>query len=329
VPVASQGILREYNLGVSPATVRNEMAYLEEAGYIIRPHTSAGGIPSDKGYRYYVESLINLQLSLVEQRLITHLFHQVEKDMEEWLRLAASVISRMVQNVAVVTQPKAMDCRFKHLELVALRESLVLAILVLHGARVKQQLAEFDQTITQAELSAMSVKLNNIYGGLTRTQIQARTTNLSPAEQHVADSIVKMMQSEDDQQYNEPYLDGLHFIINQPEFAHSDRLHELMQVVEHKNLLRAILPQNLKTREVVVTIGKENEAEAIQDFSIVISQYGVSDGAVGTIGVVGPTRMPYARAIPTVGYLSRVLSRLVAELYEKETEELDTDDRAQ
>ena len=93
VPVPSQGILKECSLAVSPATIRNEMAYLEEAGYITRPHTSAGGIPSDKGYRYYVESLINLQLSLVEQRLITHLFHQVEKDMEEWLHLAAAFIA--------------------------------------------------------------------------------------------------------------------------------------------------------------------------------------------------------------------------------------------
>ena len=137
-----------------------------------------------------------------------------------------------------------------------------------------------------------------------------------------------MMQTEDDQQYNEPYLDGLHFIIGQPEFAHSDRLQELFQAVEHKNLLRVIIPRDLKTREVVVTIGKENQAEVIRDFSIVISQYGIHNGAVGTIGVVGPTRMSYARAIPTVGYLSNVLSRLVAELYEKELEEVDRDDRA-
>ncbi|MFC1871110.1 heat-inducible transcriptional repressor HrcA [Chloroflexota bacterium] len=328
VPVPSQCILNEYNLGVSPATIRNEMAYLEEGGYITRPHTSAGGIPSDKGYRCYVESLINLQLSLVEQRLITHLFHQVEKDMEEWLRLAAAVIARRVQNVAVVTQPKAPDCRLKHLELVTLRDSLALVILVLHGARVKQQLAEIEQAITQSEMSTISTKLNNIYHDMTCSQLQDKVVTLTPVERQVVDIIIKMMEAEDERQYNEPYLDGLHFIFNQPEFAHGDRLQELMRTVEHKNLLRVIVPRNLNTREVAVTIGKENEAEVVHDFSIVISQYGVRNGAVGTIGVFGPTRMSYAQAIPTVGYLSTVLSRLVAELYEKELEEEVTDDRA-
>ena len=315
MPISSQSITNDYELGVSPATIRNEMAHLEQEGYIIRPHPSAGSIPSDKGYRYYVETLTDIELPLTEQRLISHLFHQVEKELEEWLRLAAALTARLVQNVAVVTMPKPANCHFKHIELVALQDSLALVVLVLHGARVKQQLIIFDQVITQSELTATANKLNAAYSGLTRPQILAKATGLSTAEQQVSDCLIKIMQAEDEQEYEEPYLDGLHFMINQPEFALSHRVLALMELIEQRNLLKAIIPPELASHGVQIIIGKENKAEVIHDYSVVIRQYGLPDEAVGTIGIVGPTRMPYARAISTVGYLSSVLSEMVAELY--------------
>ncbi|GAI59221.1 unnamed protein product [marine sediment metagenome] len=128
-----------------------------------------------------------------------------------------------------------------------------------------------------------------------------------------------MLPAEDEQEYEEPYLDGLHFMINQPEFALSHRVLALMELIEQRNLLKAIIPPKLASHGVQIIIGKENKAEVIHDYSVVISQYGLLQEAVGTIGVVGPTRMPYARAISTVDYLSSVLSRLVTELYERET----------
>ncbi len=325
VPVPSQSVLAHCDLGVSPATVRNEMAHLEEAGYITRPHLSAGGVPSDMGYRYYVESLIDLELPLVEQRLITHLFHQVETEIEEWLRLGASVIARIAQNVAVVTEPKPTGCRFKHLELVGLQESLALVVLVLRGAKVRQQLITFDQVTSQPGLTAIAGRLNDAYGDLTSSQIQAKTISLSPVEQQITDCVLNMMQAENERQYDEPYLDGLHFIVNQPEFAHAHRLQGLMQAVEHRNLLRVIIPPQLDIEKVMVVIGKENEAEVIHDCSVVICQYGLRDEAIGAIGVVGPTRMPYSRVIPAVSYLSLVLSQLVAGLYGDKYEGVDTD----
>jgi heat-inducible transcriptional repressor len=291
------------------------MAHLEQEGYIIRPHPSAGSIPSDKGYRYYVETLTDIELPLTEQRLISHLFHQVEKELEEWLRLAAALTARFVQNVAVVTMPKPVNCRFKHIELVALQDSLALVVLVLRGARVKQQLITFDQVITQPELTTTANKLNAAYSGLSRPQILAKATELSTTEQPVTDCLLKIMQAEDEQEYEEPYLDGLHFMINQPEFALSHRVLALMELIEQRNLLKAIIPPEPASRGVQIIIGKENKAEVIRDYSVVIRQYGLPDEAVGTICIVGPTRMPYARAISTVGYLSSVLSELVAELY--------------
>jgi len=318
VPVPSQSLINKYELAVSSATIRNEMAHLEQDGYITRPHPSAGSIPSDKGYRYYVETLSDIGLPSAEQILIRHLFHQVERELEEWLSLAATLTAKLVQNVAIVAMPRPANCQFKHLELVALKESLALVVVVLHGAKVKQQLINFDQAISPSELTIMANKLNAAYSGLTRARILAKKIELSLTEEQLTDYLFKVMQAEDEQEYEKSYLDGLHFTLNQPEFRHAHRVLPLMELVDYRNLLKTILPEEMGSQGIQVIIGKENKAEAIQDCSVVIGQYGLPREAVGIIGVVGPTRMPYARTISAVSYLSSVLSQLVAELYRKE-----------
>lgn len=318
IPVPSQMVARDTGLRVSPATIRNEMAYLEEEGYLIRPHTSAGCIPSDKGYRFYVESLRNIKLPQGEERLISHLFHQVEEEVEAWLSLTVTLLAQLAQNVAVVSLPKLADCKLKHMELVALQDSLALAVVVLHGARVKQKLITFDQTVAQTTLASISNKLNNAYSGLTAPEISAKEVALSPLEKQVADHLVEMMQAEDRQEYEEPLLEGWHFMLNQPEFAHSDRMRTLMELVEHHGLLKVIVPAQLSQDMVHVIIGEENKAKAIQNCSVVISQYGIPGEATGTLGVVGPTRMPYSRTMSTVYYLASVLNELMAGLFGRE-----------
>ena len=149
VPVSSQNLVKDYGLGVSSATVRNEMAVLEQEGYIIRPHTSAGSIPSDKGYRFYVTTLDQISLPVSEQRMINHLFHQVEGKLDEWLSLAASIISRLSQNTAVITVPSPADCQFRHMELVSIQDNLVLLVLVLRGARIKQEIFSTEVPVSQ------------------------------------------------------------------------------------------------------------------------------------------------------------------------------------
>ncbi len=315
-PVPSQSIASNSELGVSAATIRNEMAHLEQEGYIIRPHTSAGCIPSDKGYRYYVESLSDIKLPFAEQLLVSHLFHQVEGELDEWLSLAATLIARMVQNIAVVTMPKPEACKFKHLELISLQDFLALVILVLSGAKVRQQLIAFGQVISQSELTVIANKLSAVYSDLTASQILAKGAGLSSTEQQMTDCLLKAMEAEDSQEYEEPYFNGLYLTLNQPEFANNQRMAlALMELVEQRNLLRSILPLGVTGNRVLVIIGKENKTETIHDYSVVISKYGLPKEAVGTITVIGPTRMPYARTIATVGYLSSVLSGLAAKLY--------------
>ncbi|MDP2930905.1 MAG: heat-inducible transcriptional repressor HrcA [Chloroflexota bacterium] len=314
-PVSSQTITNEYELGVSPATIRNEMMRLEQEGYIMRPYPSAGSVPSDKGYRHYVDSLTDVGLPQAEQVLIDHLFHQIEGELEQWLSLAAAVIAKSAQNIAVVTKPKPAGCQFKHVELVALQDALALLILVMHGARVKQQLVTFDRPVTQGELAAIANKLNDNYADLDRSQISTKDVILSTDEKLATNCLLKMMRAEDEQDNDEPYLDGWHFMLNQPEFANSRHRLALMELIEHRKLMRAIIPPGSTSCGVQVTIGRENKTEVIQEYTVVTSQYGLRDEAVGTIGVVGPTRMHYDRVISTVDYLSSVLSTLVAELY--------------
>jgi len=315
VPISSQNLVHEFDLGVSSATVRNEMAYLEENGYIFRPHTSAGSIPSDKGYRFYVASLEESALPLSEQRMINHLFHQVEGKMDEWLSLAAAVISRISQNTAVITVPKNADCQFRHLELISIQDTLVLLVLVLRGARIKQQLLTFENPVSQSELGAMSVKINLAFEGLTLAQIKSKSLEASPSERQIIDSVVSIIKFEDEQEYNQSYLEGLHFMLNQPEFSHNQKILTIMELLEHRNMLGTIIPQDLEGPKIRVIIGTENKVELAQECSLVISRYGLPDEASGTIVVVGPTRMAYPRVISAVSYLSILLSGMVAELY--------------
>ncbi|TEU04811.1 MAG: heat-inducible transcription repressor HrcA [Dehalococcoidia bacterium] len=314
-PVGSEAIARRYGLGLSAATIRNEMARLEEDGYIIRPHISGGSVPSDRGYRYYVESMVQEEVPLEEQRMLSHLFHQVERELAEWNRLAAALLARMVHNVAIVTSPKAAASRIKHLELVALQESLVLLILLLQQAKLKQQLIAFDKVISQGELGTISRKLNALFQGLTRSQVLARSEGLSPIEEQVKNAVVQIMAGEDERRYEEPYIEGLRHILTQPEFAHAQNMLCLMEVLESRDMVRYLLPEMLVEGGVRVIIGAENREDALKECSMVVTRYGVPGEVNGVLGVIGPRRMPYGRAISSVRYMGSLMSDLVAELY--------------
>ena len=315
VPVSSDVVAKK-GLGVSPATIRNEMMELEEEGYLVQPHTSAGRIPTDKGYRRYIESLMGYaRISRDEQFLIRHQFHQVEKAVEEWTRLAAAILAGMVHNVALVTLPKPVEARFKHLELVSLQELLVLLVLVLKEAKLRQQMLTLEENVSQEELSASARKLTSAYAGLTAPEIADRDLKLSPVEEQVMKIVSELMQEEEGEEYEEPYIDGLRHMLRQPEFASSDRIAAIMEMLEQKSLLKSFLPRVLTGEGVRVVIGRENEENMMRDCSVILTRYGIPGEVGGAIGVMGPTRMEYQRAIPTVSFLSTVMSELVSELY--------------
>jgi len=175
VPVASKAIVERYGLQVSPATIRNDTAYLEQEGYIIHPHHSAGSVPTDKAYRYYVESIVEeIELSPAEQHLIHQISQEVKEELEQWLKMVATLLAHLVHNLVVITTPKAVCCRFKHLDLVALQDFMALLIVVLYEAKVRRQVLSFNRKISQDELTNLANKLTSTYAGMTSNEISAK-----------------------------------------------------------------------------------------------------------------------------------------------------------
>jgi heat-inducible transcriptional repressor len=315
LPVSSDAIARK-GVKASPATIRNDMAALEEEGYLTQPHTSAGRIPTDQGYRLYIESTMgSFRLSVAEQRLIRHQFHQVEAAIEEWTRLAAAIIARMVRNAAIVTQPKPLEVRLRHLDLISLHEFLALMIIVLKEAKLKQQVLMLDEAATQEDLNAIARRLTSAFTGLTGSEIVAASPSLSRLEERVADAAVQVMQAEQDEPYEEPWVDGVRHMLSYPEFSSGGKVEALVELLEQRSRLKSLLPQVLTGEGVQVVIGKENVQDYMQGCSVIISRYGIPGQVGGALGVMGPTRMQYSRAIPTVSFLSLLMSEMVGELY--------------
>jgi heat-inducible transcriptional repressor len=313
MPVGSEVIWRHGRLGVSPATIRNDMAELEEMGYILRPHISAGGVPSDMGYRYYVESLGDTPpLPPSEQLLLQHLFHQVEKELEEWARLAAVFLSRFTGNIAVVTQPRAPEGRLKRVELVALQEFLALMLLVLWEVRVKQQLLAFDRPVSQDELDEIARQFNQDYSGLTPSQMREKGLPDGELARRAAEAMINALEGEGGEE--EPYVHGLSQMLAQPELRDPEKK-TVLEALEESQVLQGVLSGIPWEEGVRVIIGRENPETSLQHLSLVARRYGSPGRVGGTVAVLGPTRMRYPQTMAAVSYLSRILSSLVGELY--------------
>ncbi len=315
-PVASDFILRKYHLGVSSATIRNDMVYLEKEGYIARPHTSAGGIPLDKAYRHYVESIAkDIELPKEEQNKIRRSFNNVEEEIDRWLKLAALMMARFVNNASLVTYPKASQYQLKHLELVSIHEFLALLIVVLREAVLKQQLLSFSEPISQDQLNMISAKLNSQFDGLTCDQISGKRLKSSMEEQRVTNAVLDIMTAEDEMEYHTTYFEGLRLMLEQPEFVKKDSMLRIMELMEEKNWLEPVLRQQGDNEKMQVLIGEESHDKSLKDLSLVLGHYGVPQKARGTIGIIGPTRMDYHKAISTVNYMSDLLSYLLASVH--------------
>lgn len=314
-PVGSKTI-ESYGLGVSSATIRSEMAALEEQGYLTHPHTSAGRVPTELGYRYFVERLMReSQVPLDEQRTIRHQFHQVGLDVEQWMRLAASVLAHSAQSAAVVTSLRTEQSRLKHLDLISIRETMAMLIVVLEGGLIRQQMLTLDEPVTQDALTQAANRLNDLCVGASVQLIKAHRRQVGAFEQQVLDVVVKVMERVDDQAGVHLYRDGLSNILHQPEFALPESARHVVQLFEDRTLLEELLTDMLEVGGVQVIIGGEGRWNELRDCSLVVSPYGVSGEATGALGVMGPLRMPYSRAISTVRYVAGLMSDLFRELY--------------
>jgi len=232
-PIASRALVERYHLDVSSATVRNEMARLEELGYLVQPHTSAGRIPTEQGFRYFVERLMEEQtLPLSERRKIAHQFHQAQEHREQWMPLAASVLARMTRSAAIVTAPRAVCAIYKHLELIATHGRAVLLVLVLEGGAVEQQMLVLPQIFSQGALSEIASRLNQICSGLTAEQIKQQLQFLSSSEVDIARLLISLMAARQDTPADSIYQHGLSRLLREPEFAEGE--------VESAGLIRVL-----------------------------------------------------------------------------------------
>jgi heat-inducible transcriptional repressor len=315
-PVGSKMVVEEYGLKVSPATIRNEMKALEEQGYLTHPHTSAGRVPTEEGYRYFVQHLLPDQpLTVDDQFTIQHLFHQVGRETDQWAQLAAAVLSHASQMGALATPLRSDRCRFKHIELVEVRDGLALLVLVLHQGIVKQQMLSLDFRVSQEELSQLSNQLNDLLAGLTASEIDTSRLVLTDLGQQVVSVIHSVMAREDNPGNEQIYREGLSRILTQPEFSQAEDAHQMVAVLEQPPLLGSIF-ENVRQRDgVQILIGGDGRYDALRSLSLVLSRYGAVDGVTGVLGIVGPVRMQYGRTIPLVRYVSQVLSDLVEQWY--------------
>jgi heat-inducible transcriptional repressor len=319
-PVGSRTI-EGLGLGVSSATIRNEMGTLEELGYLTHPHTSAGRVPTEVGYRYFVERLMReSQLTTEEQRTIRHQFHQVGVDLEQWMRLAASVLARTSESAALVTSPRTELCRLKHVELISIHEAMALLIVVLDGGIVRQQMLMLEEPVNQETLSQIANRINDQCAGRSALRAAACRPLLGASEQRILEVVVEIMQRVDDQKSMHLYRDGLVNILHQPEFGTGDSARQIVQVLEDRTSLEQLLTEMLQVGGVQVIIGGEGRWHDLRECSLVVAPYGVSGAATGALGVMGPMRMPYSRAVSTVRYVATLMSDLFGELYSSGTE---------
>jgi len=317
-PVGSQTLSENYDLEVSPATVRNDMARLEELGYLTHPHTSAGRVPTDLGYRYFVEQLMGeVALSLTERRMIQHQFHQVGREMEQWMKLAAAVLAHTAHNAALVTALQTTESRFKHVELIHVHGLTALLVLVTRAGGVRQEVLTLTRPLSQASLSHAAQRLNELFQGLTATNINVRLSELSPFESDVAETIRDILTQLDERGGHQVYQFGAGNVLAQPEFATGELARQFLSLLERGAFFEEILSGLLSVQagDVRVIIGAEGPWDELSDLSLILGQYGVTGVAIGTLGVLGPRRMRYERAVSAVRYVSDLLSDLVCDWY--------------
>lgn len=317
-PVGSHHLVEYYGLDFSPATVRNEMVFLTEAGYLRQPHTSAGRVPTEEGYRYFVRQLMGqTDLPVQTKRTITHQFYQAGHDVDQWMRLAASILAHQSQGASLVTAPHPEEARFKHLELIATLGRQVLMVLVLTGGEVRQQMLALAEPVSQEQLSKAAGTFNQHCQGLSSSAIASLSTQLDALEQDVLKLIVEEMEHSHAVLSGEVYRDGLTNVLAEPEFAELGAARRALRVFEERSFLEDLLNRTILTSNVggvQVLIGGEDTWEELRECSMVLGRYGVAGLATGTVGVLGPIRMAYGRTISTVRFVAGLLSDMVVEM---------------
>ncbi len=313
-PVGSVRLMEHFKLDLSTATIRNEMAVLTEQGYLRQPHTSAGRVPTEEGYRYFVTHVVyQADLSGSARDTIAHQFYQARQDVEQWMPLAASILAHHSRAASIVTAPHSERSRYKHVELIATQGRQVLMVLVLGGGEVSQQILTLAEPVAQERLSGAADGLNRVCVGKVTEEIAAMPARGDALEKDILTLVLQDMNKGEQRVSGDIYLDGLTNVLSEPEFLESGDARRAVRLFEERSLLQDLLSTNSNVGGVQVLIGGEGKWEELKQCSVVLARYGIPGLATGMLGVLGPMRMAYARTIPTVRYMADLLSGLVSE----------------
>jgi len=316
-PVGSVRLVEHYHIDLSSATVRNEMAALTEMGYLRQPHPSAGRVPTEEGYRYFVTHVVyTSDLPEPARDTISHQFYQARQDVEQWMPLAASILAHHSRAASLITAPHASRAHYKHLELISTQGRQVLMVLVMTGGEVSQQILTLAEPVAQEQLSAAADRLNQACQNRTTEEIAALPPRSDSLEKDILTIMLQDMTRDEQRVSGEIYLDGLTNVLSEPEFLESGDARRAVHLFEERSLLQDLLARTMPNNTVggvQVLIGGEGKWEELRQCSVVLARYGIPGIATGTLGVFGPMRMPYARTIPTVRFMADLLSGLVSE----------------
>jgi heat-inducible transcriptional repressor len=321
-PVGSNALVERYSLGVSSATVRNILADLEAGGLLTHPHTSAGRIPTDAGYRFFVESIAgSVVLPAVEQLMIRHQFGQVQHASEQWFRLAATTLAAANRTAGLATPAKPRSAHVRRIDVVSISERLASLIIVFREGALRQVLVTLSGPTEQEDLTRAAVVLDGLMAGRTAADAEravARIDGSGPIGalvQHLGERVTAAVRDYDSAVIEEVFSDGLLHVMAAPEFDRSDKLRRVFAALENRVYLGELFDSIAGTNRVQVFIGAENGPEEMRDVSLVLASYGEPGRAVGVVGVLGPTRMAYPQAIGTVRFVSGLMNELVANIH--------------
>jgi heat-inducible transcriptional repressor len=317
MPVGSKMLVERYNVGLSSATVRNEMAVLTDQGYLRQPHTSAGRVPTEKGYRFFVGRLVNeREIPLSTRRTITHQFYQMRNDVEQWVKLAGSILADQSKAASLITAPHPTLARLKHVEFIATRGRQVLMVLVLMGGEIRQSIQTLSEYVGQDRLSQIANQIIENFQGFDVDKINHDKDVDNNLENDLIDWVVTELQRADSLVSGELFLDGITNVMAEPEFTDSEEARKTLKVFGERSMLQDVIARSVQNGDegsVQVLIGGDGSWEELKHCSIVLSRYGAPGVAFGTVGVLGPVRMPYGQTISAVRFMSGILSDLVSE----------------
>ena len=316
-PIGSRTIAKKYGLGVSPATIRNEMSDLESLGFLEQPHASAGRIPSAKGYRFYVDCLMGpQQLSERDTALINQWFEQKVRRLDEAFQETVRILSRITRNVSLLVTPQAPSLKFKYLQFLPFDERKVVVLVVADTGVMENRLMEIPEGTSIEELQRIAAAMNHWLGGLALPDIQTSVLNkirdeIMPCPELLESALGLLREASGGSVAPEKvYLGGTTQLLNQPEFRDVDKIRNILSMLEEDRLLSDIL-HTQDGNGVIVTIGAENKFSGIQDCSVIQASFRLDGQMVGTLAVLGPTRMEYARTMAVIDFMHKHMEKIL------------------